>query len=96
MRQVAASPAVFGWRRRSLFFLVYPFQDDVPAFSNSEAFAIIERELGRPLEEVFEYITDSPIAAASLGQASAQLSLAFCAQITAASLHSSLAPHPFQ
>ena len=44
-------------------------QDDVPPFSNAQAFDIIERELGgRALEEVFEVITPQPIAAASLGQ----------------------------
>lgn len=43
-------------------------QDDVPAFPSSRAFAIIEAELGKPLEEVFEAITPRPVAAASLGQ----------------------------
>lgn len=43
-------------------------QDDVPAFPNKEAFEIIEREMGRPLEDVFESISERPIAAASLGQ----------------------------
>ena len=43
-------------------------QDDVPAFPNSEAFAIMERELGRPPREVFSAISEEPVAAASLGQ----------------------------
>ena len=43
-------------------------QDDVPAFPSSEAFAIIESELGRPLDEVFSVISRAPVAAASLGQ----------------------------
>ena len=44
-------------------------QDDVPSFSDAQAFDIIEKELGgRPLDEVFEVITPRPIAAASLGQ----------------------------
>lgn len=44
-------------------------QDDVPAFPDARAFAIIEAELGgRRLEEVYEAITPTPVAAASLGQ----------------------------
>jgi len=37
-------------------------QDDVPAFPNAQAFAIMERELkGRTLEEVYEAITPKPV-----------------------------------
>ncbi|KAJ4958325.1 hypothetical protein NE237_025436 [Protea cynaroides] len=43
-------------------------QDDVPPFPNQIAFAIIEDELGRPLEAVFSKISSKTIAAASLGQ----------------------------
>lgn len=43
-------------------------QDRVPPFPNSEALAIIERELGRSPSDVFESIGTDPIAAASLGQ----------------------------
>ncbi len=43
-------------------------QDDVPSFPDSEAFAIMEQQLGRPLEEVFSSISERPVAAASLGQ----------------------------
>lgn len=43
-------------------------QDDVPPFPDQEAFAIIESQLGQPLEEVFSSISDKPVAAASLGQ----------------------------
>ena len=43
-------------------------QDQVPAFSTSEAFARIEAELGRPLHECYPEIDSEPIAAASLGQ----------------------------
>ena len=44
-------------------------QDDVPAFATARAYAIIEAELGgKKLEDVFEAITPTPIAAASLGQ----------------------------
>jgi predicted unusual protein kinase regulating ubiquinone biosynthesis (AarF/ABC1/UbiB family) len=43
-------------------------QDQVPAFPTSEAFAIIEAELGRTLQESYKEIDAEPIAAASLGQ----------------------------
>ena len=40
----------------------------VPSFPSKIAFATIERELGRPVDEIFSEITDEPVAAASLGQ----------------------------
>jgi predicted unusual protein kinase regulating ubiquinone biosynthesis (AarF/ABC1/UbiB family) len=43
-------------------------QDQVPAFSTSEAFARIEAELGKPLHECFPEIDSEPVASASLGQ----------------------------
>jgi len=43
-------------------------QDALPTFEDEEAFALVEKELGRPLEQMFERISPSPIAAASLGQ----------------------------
>lgn len=43
-------------------------QDSLPTFPDAEAFACIERELGAPLEDLFESISPKPIAAASLGQ----------------------------
>ena len=43
-------------------------QDQVPAFSTGEAFARIEAELDRPLQECFAEIDSGPIASASLGQ----------------------------
>ncbi|GAQ87787.1 UbiB/Aminoglycoside phosphotransferase domain containing protein [Klebsormidium nitens] len=43
-------------------------QDALPTFSDAEAFSLIERELGGPLESYFSSITATPIAAASLGQ----------------------------
>jgi predicted unusual protein kinase regulating ubiquinone biosynthesis (AarF/ABC1/UbiB family) len=43
-------------------------QDQVPAFPSSEAFAIVEAELGRSLQEAYKEIDAEPIAAASLGQ----------------------------
>jgi predicted unusual protein kinase regulating ubiquinone biosynthesis (AarF/ABC1/UbiB family) len=42
-------------------------QDQVPAFETEIAKQIIERELGRPADQVFQGLT-KPIAAASLGQ----------------------------
>jgi predicted unusual protein kinase regulating ubiquinone biosynthesis (AarF/ABC1/UbiB family) len=43
-------------------------QDQVPAFSTSDAFARIESELGKSLHECFPEIDAEPIASASLGQ----------------------------
>lgn len=43
-------------------------QDRIPSFSDEEAFAVIEQELGQPVTDVFLYISDQPVAAASLGQ----------------------------
>lgn len=43
-------------------------QDDVPPFNDELAFQIMEDQLGRRLEAVFSSISETPIAAASLGQ----------------------------
>lgn len=43
-------------------------QDNVPSFPNSIAFARIEKELGRKINEVYAEFDIAPIAAASLGQ----------------------------
>jgi predicted unusual protein kinase regulating ubiquinone biosynthesis (AarF/ABC1/UbiB family) len=43
-------------------------QDDVPAFSNEIAFARIEKELGKPIGDLYADFDVDPIAAASLGQ----------------------------
>eukprot|EP00752_Nemacystus_decipiens_P006370 g5742.t1 len=43
-------------------------QDRVPAFSNKEAFSVVEMELGVPFEDVYELVEPEPIAAASIGQ----------------------------
>ncbi|MBD0370484.1 MAG: AarF/ABC1/UbiB kinase family protein [Pyrinomonadaceae bacterium] len=43
-------------------------QDQVPPFSTTEAYARIEAELGRTLQEAYAEIDAEPIAAASLGQ----------------------------
>lgn len=43
-------------------------QDKVPPFPNEVAFARIEKELGKKIEDIFDWISDEPIAAASLGQ----------------------------
>lgn len=42
--------------------------DKVPSFSSEIAFATIEKELGRTIDDLFSEITPEPIAAASLGQ----------------------------
>jgi predicted unusual protein kinase regulating ubiquinone biosynthesis (AarF/ABC1/UbiB family) len=43
-------------------------QDQVPEFSTAEAFARIESELGRSLQECYAEIDSTPVASASLGQ----------------------------
>lgn len=43
-------------------------QDQVPPFSNEEAFARIEAELGRAASEAYAEIDPEPVASASLGQ----------------------------
>lgn len=43
-------------------------QDRVPAFTWETVRKVLEEEYGRPVEEVFQYLDKTPIAAASLGQ----------------------------
>jgi len=42
--------------------------DKVPSYDSKVAFATIERELGKSVDELFSEITPEPVAAASLGQ----------------------------
>jgi aarF domain-containing kinase len=42
--------------------------DKVPCYDSKIAFATIEKELGKTVDELFSEITPEPVAAASLGQ----------------------------
>lgn len=52
-------------------------QDSVQPFSTTVAIQTIEKELGCKLEEVFDFISDEPVAAASLAQVRTLRKLAF-------------------
>lgn len=54
--------------RRDFLDELIKLQDQLPPFPTETAFAIIEAELDRSLEEAFEHISPKPVAAASLGQ----------------------------
>lgn len=43
-------------------------QDQLPPFDNAIAFNIIEKELERPVKDIYQEISPEPVAAASLGQ----------------------------
>ena len=43
-------------------------QDQVPAFGYEQVAAIVQQELGKPIEQVYSYFDPTPLAAASLGQ----------------------------
>ena len=43
-------------------------QDQIPAFDDEEAMAVMRQELGTPPSQLFSFLATSPTAAASLGQ----------------------------
>lgn len=54
--------------RKDFLAELIKLQDQLPPFDNKIAFALIESELGRSLEEMYREISPHPVAAASLGQ----------------------------
>jgi predicted unusual protein kinase regulating ubiquinone biosynthesis (AarF/ABC1/UbiB family) len=54
--------------RQDFLVELIKLQDQLPPFPTDLAFRIIEREIDRPIREVFREISPQPIAAASLGQ----------------------------
>lgn len=42
--------------------------EQIPPFPRTDAMRIIEEELGSPVESLFSYISEEPVAAASFGQ----------------------------
>ncbi|EFN54445.1 hypothetical protein CHLNCDRAFT_24990, partial [Chlorella variabilis] len=49
-------------------FAIQRLQDRVPPFADAQAYACIERAFGAPLGQVFSQLSDTAVAAASLGQ----------------------------
>ncbi len=54
--------------RRDFLDELIKLQDQLPPFDNETAFAIIEKDLGHPVDEIYREISPHPVAAASLGQ----------------------------
>ncbi len=50
-------------------------QDSVPTFSTVDARTVLEEGLGQPVDQVFDWISEEPLAAASLGQVRGQSSM---------------------
>ncbi|GAQ84791.1 Protein kinase superfamily protein [Klebsormidium nitens] len=64
-QSLSARPDVVGEETAAV---LAELQDRLPPFSSSAAMAVIERELGRPLADLFAELSDEPVAAASFGQ----------------------------
>ena len=73
-------------------------QDRVPAFAPVKAKAIIEAELGAPVQQLFRSFQEQPIAAASLGQVPTMLSCscASCSPVMPFGLLQMLTLKPFE
>ena len=54
--------------RKDFLAELIKLQDQLPPFDNVKAFAIIEKQLGRPVTAIYRQISRDPVAAASLGQ----------------------------
>lgn len=62
--------------RKYLYYLqlqaLSELHDQIPPFPRTLAMKIIEEEFGSPVEAVFSYISEEPVAAASFGQVALQ------------------------
>ena len=54
--------------KKSFLKELIKLQDQLPPFDNELAFAIIEQQLGMPVDQTYKEISPHPVAAASLGQ----------------------------
>lgn len=62
---IASSPGLFP---RPLADACLRCLDEVPPFPSAQARAIVERDLGRPIDELFAEFDDTPLSAASIAQ----------------------------
>jgi predicted unusual protein kinase regulating ubiquinone biosynthesis (AarF/ABC1/UbiB family) len=54
--------------RQDFLLELTKLQDKLPPFPTPQAFEIVQRELGKPISQAYAWVSDEPVAAASLGQ----------------------------
>lgn len=68
-------PFSFSFNSKLWLQALSELHDQIPPFPREAAMQIIEEELDSPVESVFSYISDEPVAAASFGQVGLKLML---------------------